>query len=232
MSSSRWASPEGPWCVSGYRIFWRERAGRRAERAFWLILVPACLILGVAVHAALEEFGVAHVTLLTLFALSLTLLAVRVGSLPRATRVALIIGCVLDFSLGVFLPARIEHLENTPDRTVFGRFALMQGGHAALEPPSRSLLSRFAWDNWFRKHQFAACRAWIEEPEARHDPLAHTALERCLGEDHGYRHGWYQHHGGALVFLGDHAAGSNFSAVVLVVLFFGLLGVLYRQLLC
>jgi hypothetical protein len=142
------------------------------------------------------------------------------------------IGAVLDFSLGVFLPARIEHLENTSEHTVFGRFALIPGGHAALEAPPGRLLSRFAWDNWFRKHQFAACRAWMEEPEARLHPLAHTALERCLGEDHVYWRGWYEHHGGALVFLGDHAAESRLPPVALVVLFLGLLGVLYRQLLC
>jgi hypothetical protein len=215
-----------------YRIFWRERTARRPERSFWVILVPACVTLGVAVHAALEEFGVAHVTLLTLFALGLTLLAVRAGSLPRAARVALLIGGILDFSLGVVLPARIEHFENTPERTVFGPFALMPGGHAALEPPPRGQLSRFAWDNWFRKHQFAACHAWIEEPGVRVNPLAHTALERCLAEDHTYWHGWYEHHGGALVFLGDHVAGSSLPAVALGVLFLGLLGVLYRQLLC
>jgi hypothetical protein len=215
-----------------YRVLWRERhTGRRQPQRFWLILIPCGLLLGTAAHPGAEVFGVAHVTLLTLLVLGLSLLAGSLPFLSRAARGAIVIGCVLDFSLGVFLQARMQHLENGPERTVFARFALMPG-HAAIEAPHPRLLSRFAWENWFRKHQFAACRAWMEAPEAQLNPLAHTALERCLWEDHAYWRGWYEHHGGALVFLGDHAAGSSLPTVALVVLFLGLLSVLYRQLLC
>ena len=77
---------------------------------FWAALVPFCLCVGVLVVGEYDRFGVAHVTMLPLELLGLTLLA---GSLPLGKFLgrALVIGCLFDLALGIGLQIGIEHRE-------------------------------------------------------------------------------------------------------------------------
>jgi len=93
----------------------RRSHGRASERHFWMATIPFCIILGIAVVGERDYWGVAHYTLYTLVALGITLLA---GSLPlpRWAGIALFFGCIVDFTFGIFLHARVEHLENPAQR--------------------------------------------------------------------------------------------------------------------
>ena len=160
-----------------YLLYLACRRRRSLEGSFWLMLVPFCLILSVAVHGERETFGVAHVTLQPLVALGLGLLAAGFASLRRAAAVLLIAGCIIDFGLGVFLEARVENAENTAEGIIFADQA--------------TPLSGSAWMNWFRKHQLALCSP--------------AQLPQCQAEDQLYFGGWYGRHDGQIVFLGDWA---------------------------
>jgi 4-amino-4-deoxy-L-arabinose transferase-like glycosyltransferase len=178
-------------------LAWRRR--RSEEQSFWLILVPFCLVLSVAVHGERETFGVAHVTLQPMVALGLTLLAAGLASLGRVAGVLLLAGCILDFSLGVFLQARVENAENTADQIVFTN--------------QTTQLSGSAWLNWFQKHQLAACGA--------------VQLERCRERDQLYFDGWYARNQGEMVFLGDWAG--DWSTIAVLLLFIPWMTVLLRE---
>jgi hypothetical protein len=142
-----------------YRSFWRKRGGhRQPQRFYWLMLVPFCLVLGIAAHPIAEDFGIAHVTLQPLIVLSLSLLAGNLASIPRVAASIVLLGCLIDFSLGVLLQTQVQSLENGRDKTFFAGLAV-QNGRPALGTPQEHSLSRAAWGNWFRKHQLAAGRS-------------------------------------------------------------------------
>ena len=109
-----------------YRAFRRRDRSRASpwrarQRSFWLWFVLCIVPLGIAVVGERDSFGVAHLTLIPMEALGITLLA---AAFPwrRSMAIALLAGCAIDFGLGVYLHARIESLENAPGRT---RFALV-----------------------------------------------------------------------------------------------------------
>ena len=60
----------------------------RAERNFWLLLVPFTVILGIASTGERDYFGVAHLTLLPLAALGLALIA---AAFPWSRRVTVLV---------------------------------------------------------------------------------------------------------------------------------------------
>jgi len=117
------AGPLVLWLLFG--ILRRSR-DKGAERKFWLALITFCTIVGIAVVGERDYWGVAHLTLLSLQILGISLLA---GSfpLPRWAGIALIAGCVIDFSLGVFLQARVENMEDTGQRTAFPGLTYVNG---------------------------------------------------------------------------------------------------------
>jgi hypothetical protein len=234
--------------VGGPFVLWllwgfvRRRSAGSREWRFWRVLIPLCVILGVAVVGERSPFGAAHLTLIPLEILGLSLVA---AAFPwrRAAAIAVVAGCIVDFSLGVFLQARVEALENTPQRTVFTAGLNPEYGGFQMGSPTRDGLSEPAWENWFFKHRFALCQRFLgmlagyRPPDAADRQLASRAqaqLQRHLDEDAVYWHGWWGRHDYTLTFLGDDVAGlSGEGAVVpqalLVILFLALMGALVRE---
>ena len=204
-----------------YRGFRQERGGCADQRRwFWAMLVPFCLVLGIASHPVAEVFGIAHITLLPLIVLGLSLCAGSLASLPRLAASIILLGCLTDFALGIFLQTQVQGLENGRDKAVFAGLAVSNGRPTLGAPLERSL-SRAAWANWFRKHQLAASNEWLQllKPYGGADAEAiRSELERYRREDELYWHGWYARNGGSLVFLGDRAAGWSAGGPVAAVL--------------
>jgi hypothetical protein len=96
------------------QLIWRSAPG---ERAFWRVLIPFCLLAGIASIGERDSWGLAHLTLLSLQVLGITMLA---GSLLSRKVIAIILvcGCAVDFFLGIFLQARLENLQNVSQKTV------------------------------------------------------------------------------------------------------------------
>ena len=218
----------------------RGRAAKPYGR-FWLALVPFCVLLGIASTGERDYFGLAHLTLLPIAMLGITLVA---GAVPRsrALAVAVLCGCVIDFGAGVGLHAYIEGLDNTPSQTVF-QGLVFRGAGAAIGTPSEDSLSGTAWTNWLQKHQYALVRQWLPAMEQRgHADPGFAARARgvtarlagWLDEDRRLWHGWYARHGGSVTFLGDHVAGASGGGTVaaeglLLVAMLGLAGLYARE---
>ena len=209
------------------------RAAPPAVRNFWLALIAFAVAVGILVVGERDHYGVGHLTLISLFALGLTLLASRFRW-SRVVALAIVAGCAIDFGLGVFLQARVEHEENTTERTIFSGLTLSSAGIDIATPVAGSLSSP-AWGNWFRKHQYAYSVKWRREldafhPEDRSFDAAKAAirptLDQAIGDDERVWHGWYRDHGGEIVFFGDHFGSGNATLALLVV---GAFGVLWKM---
>jgi hypothetical protein len=236
--------------VGGPLVVWllwgfvRRRSAAVPEWRFWRILIPICVIVGIAVVGERDPFGSAHLTLIPLEILGLSLIA---AAFPwrRATAIAVVAGCIVDFSLGVFLQARIEALENTPQRAVFTADLNPVYGRFQPGSPTPDGLSETAWANWYFKHRFALCRQVLDmvaaypvaDAAARQvASLAQAGLRRYQGEDNVAWQGWWGRHDYALTLLGDDVAGASGDGAavpqaVLVVLFLGLMAALVREML-
>ncbi|HTT65961.1 MAG TPA: hypothetical protein VMG35_29125 [Bryobacteraceae bacterium] len=227
--------------LGGFAVLWlllatlRKRLGRGRERAFWIGLVVWSVVVGIAVVGEGDPLGVAHLTLVPMAVLGMTLLASRFAS-SRAVAVVVIVGCAIDFSLGVFLHARIEHLENTPDRPVFLGLIFMQG-QFRTGLVSEDSLSPMAWDNWMHKHEYQLADEWGKQVEGTHpgDPAyeaakmtARQGLARMKAEDAALWEGWYERHGGETAFLGDQFGAGDATSAVLLLMFAGLMWKLIR----
>ena len=70
------------------------------------------VLVGVAVVGERDAAGSAHLTLQPLIVLGLTFLAARFFTLGPLARAIVILGCVADLTLGVFLQHDLEHYEN------------------------------------------------------------------------------------------------------------------------
>jgi 4-amino-4-deoxy-L-arabinose transferase-like glycosyltransferase len=224
-----------------YRRLIRGEPGR--ERLFWRVLIPACIVLGIAVVGERDPQGVSHLTLLALQIAGLALLASAFSILPSAVRWIIIAGCCVDFGLGVFLHARVQSLENTPRREVFASITYQGGGQFGLAPQTANALYETAWRNWLLKRRTELFSRWLRELPRGHeaDPLfqagwppAEQQLKTGLQLDAENWGGWRARHGGSLEHLGDHAAGqsgtgSDVAAALLVLLFVGCLWPLARQ---
>src|SRR5437879_1554929 len=103
------------WLLS--RVLYRRlRSG--PEGTFWLAMIPFCLVVGIASTGERDPLGKAHLTLLPLEILGLSLLA-STFPLRRALLTLVVAGCLIDFSFGIFLHAHLESLENSPQTTIF-----------------------------------------------------------------------------------------------------------------
>jgi hypothetical protein len=222
--------------VLWFLIRWFRRASGDF-RNFWLALlgfsVAACFL----VVGERDYYGVAHLTLIPLFALGLTLLAARFTRRPPLVAWLIVAGCAVDFSLGVFLQARIEHLENTAKKTVFAGLNFRNGTFDIATPVEGSL-STFAWGNWYRKHQYALSQKWLQELVGfrPNDPAVQPSkaavlptIEQSLRDDERIWHGWYRRHGGEIEFFGDGFGSGDATSVVLAMGAMGMLWMLSRR---
>jgi hypothetical protein len=157
----------------------------------------------------------------------------------RGTLAAVILaGCAVDFSCGVLLHAHVEGLENSAQSTVFPGMVFV-GGSIQAAPAGPDGLSLSAWNNWFAKHQVVLYYRWLNELDRQYgrDPEFQQArqgyvqtVQKMLADDANRWQGWFVHHGGEVVFLGDYAAAWSAAAqVLLVALFLGLAGGAWRK---
>jgi hypothetical protein len=143
-----------------YRFYRRNDVDARPEWRFWRVMIPFCVVAGIAVVGERNFYGSAHLTMLPLEVLGLTLIA---ASFPwrRNLAVLLLVGCAVDFGLGVFLQTNIEALENTPARTVFTAALQPWDGNWRPGPPQPESLSVAASGNWLAKHRFTLTRQML-----------------------------------------------------------------------
>ena len=222
--------------VGGPLVVWfaitafRGGNGLGGERNFWLMLIGFSLVIGLAVVGERDYFGVAHLTLVPLELLGITLLAARFCS-RRWIAYLIVAGCAIDFSMGIFLHARVQHLDNTAEHTYFTGLSYGNGQFfiGAAGPDS---LTMAAWRNWLGKHHVALNEKWLGLGEAYHrgDPALEpakvdlrAAIAERLKEDEVNWHGWYRRHGGEFELIGDHFGGGDATSVLLALAALGLL---------
>lgn len=80
-----------------------------ARRVFWTVFVSGAVVLGISVHSGRDTWGLAHICLQPLALLGLAFLAARWPALPRAWRLALFAGAVLDFIVGLALHFAVQN---------------------------------------------------------------------------------------------------------------------------
>ncbi len=220
----------GPLVVWFVIAAFRSGKGLGGERNFWLMLIGFSLLIGLAVVGERDYFGVAHLTLVPLELLGITLLSARFFS-RRLVASLIIAGCAIDFSLGIFFHVRIQHLENTARHTYFTGLSYDRGQFAVGAPGPESL-NISAWRNWLGKHQMAYSEKWLASGESyRPGDLAvdaarvnlRAAIADQLKEDDTLWHGWYARHSGEIELIGDHFGGSDAPSVLLVLVAIGLL---------
>jgi len=211
------------------------RSGGR-ERTFWLLLVPFSLIIGLAVVGERDYFGVAHLTLIPLELLGLTLLSAQFFK-SRTVALLAIAGCAIDFGAGVLFHARVQHLENTAQNMYFTGLSVGQGQFAIGQPGPDSL-NNFARRNWMAKHLLTLCSKWLAQGEAFRpgDPAVEparadlrAALAERVREDDTLWHGWYRRNGGQIETIGDHFP-DDFTTILLAAAALALLAQMARQL--
>jgi hypothetical protein len=219
-----------------YRAIRRWRRPAVAERTFWLAFIPFCVGAGIAAVGERDFNGVPHATLQALVVIGVTALAGHFRGMARWLRFLLLAGCAIDFYFGVYLQARVESLENTPDHIVFSDFTYRQRN---FEWPdtyySIGINSRNAW---VLKHRVALDRKWLVEiPRAAggdiYFPLRWPAwaahMQEEINDDTVNWQGWVARHGGSVMFLGDRVAGTSgrgvdYAAIFFALLFVGLMG--------
>jgi hypothetical protein len=196
---------------------------RRLRRGFWLWMIGTSVVLGLAVVGERDPYGTAHLTLLPLQLLGLTLLAGRFRQ-SRVLAFLLMAGCVIDFSLGVFLHLRVQHLENTAEQRYFAEPSIRNGRVGVFPLPDG--LSGYASENWLEKHEVVNVIRWKREladvaAEGKAQFLA--ILDRLTDENQRHFRGWYERHGGEVEYLGDHFGASGIPLALMVVVFGGLM---------
>jgi hypothetical protein len=234
--------------VGGPLVLWllwgfaRRGAAGVQEWRFWRVLIPCAIIVGIAVVGERDLMGSAHLTLMPMEVLGLSLIAAAFRW-RRVAAIAIVAGCVADFSLGVFLQARLEAIENTPQRTVFTTGLNLGYGTFQMGSATEDGLSETAWGNWFAKHRFALCRHYLgilggyrpSNAEAQEAVSGVQArLRQDLNEDATGWQGWWGRHNYTLEFLGDDVAGKSAwraaaPQAVLAVLFLALMGALVGE---
>jgi hypothetical protein len=214
--------------IGGPLVLWLLWRGLRRDapvdtRQFWAWVIGASMVIGLSVVGERDYYGTAHLTLLPVQLLGLTLLASRFRQ-SRVLAMLLVIGCAIDFSLGVLLHLRVEHLENTPAHTYFSGPSVMNG--QVVVAPSPEGLSGYASDNWLRKHQLANAQRWRGElmnVQAEGKPQVMAMLDQLTTEDARLFKGWYGRHGGEVDFIGDHFGTSEIPSAILAIVFAGLM---------
>src|ERR1019366_8454186 len=105
----------GPLVVGFVMAAFRSGKGMGSERNFWLMFIGFSLLTGLAAVGERDYFGSAHLTLVPLELLGLTLLAARFRT-GRWIAWLIVAGCAIDFSLGIFFHTRVQHLDNTAEQ--------------------------------------------------------------------------------------------------------------------
>ena len=224
--------------IGGPLVLWfviaafRTGEGRGAERNFWWMLIGFSLLIGLAVVGERDYFGVAHLTLLPMELLGVTLLAARFFT-SRLVKWLIVAGCAFDFTMGVLLQTHIQHLDNNAEHTYFTGLTFSDAqGQFQIGAPGPESLHAGAWGNWIGKHQLILNETWSRAGEAFHngDPAFEPAKANLrasqvdrLKEDEVYWHGWYRRHGGEITMLGDHLGDSEVPTAILVLVAIGLL---------
>lgn len=94
-------------------LLWRAWSGgattEPAVRWFWIAFIPIVYLAGVVVYGGQDRFGVAHICLQPMALIGLCLLAGGVWTFAPRARGVLLVGLLLDFALGVFLQAALQH---------------------------------------------------------------------------------------------------------------------------
>ncbi len=226
----------GPLVVWFVVAAFRGRKGLGGERNFWLMLIGFSLAIGLAVVGERDYFGVAHLTLIPLELLGITLLAARFFS-RRLVALLIVAGCAVDFSLGVFFHARMQHLDNTAEHTYFTGLSY-GNGQFIIGGAGPDSLNMYAWRNWLGKHHVALNEKWLALGEAYHrgDPAVEAAkvdlraaIAERLKEDEVNWQGWYRRNGGEFELIGDHFGGGDATSVLLAVAALALLWQMARQ---
>jgi hypothetical protein len=117
--------------------------------------------------------------------------------------------------MGIFLHARIQHLDNTQENTYYTGLSFANGTFKiGMRGPDS--LGASAWSNWLGKHQVALSDMWLRDGEAYHRGEAafepgKVGLRRFVADrlqrDGKYWRGWYRRHGGEIELLGDRFTG-------------------------
>jgi hypothetical protein len=239
--------------VGGPVVVWLFLRGMRRgwpEWRFWRVVIPALVFVGLAVVGERDVFGTAHLTLIPVEVLGLSLVAARFSWRPAAgdkhakagyaLTIALLVGCIIDFSMGVLLQAKMEALENTPQKTVFS--AAMRPADVGFQigRPTPEGLSVAAWENWFLKHRFELYLEFLGKfvnfnpaNAADQQTAAHVreGLQKHMEDDQIFWHGWWQRHQFHITFLGDDTADfADILPWILWSFFLALLLLLLRQL--
>ena len=141
---------------------WLIRAAATPERTFWRILVPFCIVVGIAVVGERDPLGVPHLTLLALEVAGITLLAAAFPKLGRAFRLAIVMGCCIDFSLGVYLQAHVEGMENSPFAMVYPELSFRGRDFLTVGSTPESL-GENPWHNWWIKRRGELSERWLAE---------------------------------------------------------------------
>lgn len=93
------------------RELWRARreAPRSRDRWFWAGYIAGIIVLGVGAHGGRDHWGLVHICLQPLVLLGVAFLAARWDALGRGWRRALIIGGMVDFTLGIALHFAVQN---------------------------------------------------------------------------------------------------------------------------
>jgi hypothetical protein len=214
--------------IGGPLIFWLLfrvfRGSSSPQRKFWLLFLPFMFIAAFILAGERAVFGIAHLILISLFAIGLTLLGANFTR-RRWLSWLIIAGCALDFTFGVYAEVRIEHLENTPKRMPFTRIQFDRQV-MNLAPANPDTVASTAGENWFRKHQYGLAEKWlaglaVSHPDGRGlTPAmesARNALQEIVRQDDTMYGGWYKRHHGEITFFGDLFGDSDLTSVLLVI---------------
>ncbi|MDQ6803223.1 MAG: glycosyltransferase family 39 protein [Acidobacteriota bacterium] len=183
----------------------------RSRDVFWLALVPFVVVLGVAVVGERDAAGSAHLTLQPLIVLGLTFLAARFFTLGPLARAIVIVGCVADLTLGVFLQHDLENYENDACAEEF-RTQVRSSG-SGLYVQTESDIGPAANANWQLK-RYALIPNTIRDAiaSAGVDTTTRSAIlqnvevqSRALrDQDRRDWRSWWQRHSDRLTLIGDH----------------------------
>jgi hypothetical protein len=221
---------------------WLIRGAATPERTFWRILVPFCILVGIAVVGERDPLGVPHLTLLALEVAGLTLLAAAFPKLGRAFRLAIVVGCCIDFSLGVYLQAHVEGMENSPVAMVYPELSF-RGREFLTVGSTPESLGENPWHNWWIKRRGELSERWLAELPRAHQgdrlfayswPQVRGILADAIHDDAVNWGAWGARHGGRVDFLGDWAAGlsgggSDIASGVFLLMFAGCVVLLLRE---
>jgi hypothetical protein len=123
----------------------------RDRRMFWWFFIVATTLLGIVVVGSFEVLGVAHACLQPMMFLGIVFLAASVQSIYRWARVLVLIACTVDFTLGIFLHATLQHrsFHYMPDPQGRPDTYVIAGGGGLNERAARAWNAKVARDLHF-----------------------------------------------------------------------------------